>query len=626
MQKAKTSETDPIRVDFIRSKEFPILNRLGMTFAPGKKQRDALTGVWDRELRTDIARLASEFGTGTLISLLEDHELETLRIPDLALECDLARINLVRFPVRDVSVPESMEDFVLMVAEAVDALKFGETVVTHCKGGLGRAGLTAACIAIGATDAEISAIEAIKLVRQTRKGTVETLAQEEFVLEFESLWREIVASRGDDYLLYWQERSVRDHAANEVPLDVVASNQLTNVFPGDTLWIVTLTPERQLVLAGRLVVGEVVEFEEAIRRMPDADLWQAEYYAFPEDGTEEYLCEIDIQHLAEELRFEGENDRLILRDGKINPQQLQSLRKLTRQSVDMLDLEFRSIGPFDVSDLEPEAMLDFMLQVVELQPDDPNAHYNLGVAFGRNDMPEEEIGEYERTIELEPSHFGAHYNLGNVLLRIGRAEDAVEMLNKAILISGEFPPAHFMLGVAHFESGRFDDALAATRQGLEIDPDDESAYYNIAYWTFREGDYRGAIALCDDAIARFPFYTSPHLVKGMCYRELGELDNEIQSYKDALHIKADDEGAFIVNFTAVFFLGAAWERKITGSDDGIEYVRADNRLDLQDPVHQFCFAMGHLALGEREYAEQWIDGLRESAPDLARRLEFALNQ
>ncbi|MGE3468442.1 MAG: cyclin-dependent kinase inhibitor 3 family protein, partial [Pyrinomonadaceae bacterium] len=207
---AKNSQTHPIRVDFIRSNEFPILNRLGMTFAPGKRQSDALSGIWERDLRTDLKRLFDEFGTGTLISLVEDDELEELIITNLAEECDRVMINLVRFPIRDVSVPDSMEDFVLMIAVAVDSLKHGETVVTHCKGGLGRAGTAAACIAIAVTDAEITASEAIDLVRHARPGTIENEAQEQFVAEFEKEWRDIVANRGDDYLLYWQERSVQD--------------------------------------------------------------------------------------------------------------------------------------------------------------------------------------------------------------------------------------------------------------------------------------------------------------------------------------------------------------------------------------------------------------------------------
>jgi tetratricopeptide (TPR) repeat protein/protein-tyrosine phosphatase len=625
MKKTKTSQTDPIRVDFISDTRFPVLNRLGLTFAPGKKRAAAFTVAWDRDLPTDLHRLFNEYEVGTLISLLEDQEIADLQMVNFADECDRAKIDLVRFPIRDVSIPGSMEAFLQMVTNAVDLLKHGETVVAHCKGGLGRAGTVAACIAVAATDAKISAAEAIELVREARPGAIETDAQVSFIAEFEKEWRELIASRGNHYLLYWQERSVIDHASNELPLDVVASNGLFGVEAGDTLWIVTLTQDRELFLAGRLIVGEIVEYEEAMRRMPDAGLWQTEYYAFPEPGTEEFIRPIPLTEIAEQLRFDDENDRLTIRDGQINPQQLRKRRKLTPESAELVtDLWNESDEPDEITD--PEELITAWQEIVEANPDEPEPHYNLAVALDQAGRIDEAILEYQTTIHLDPNYFPALYNLGNLATRSQQYDEAIEMFNRAILVDGDYAPVHFMLGVAYFESGRFDDAVAATRQGLEIDPDDESAYYNIAYWTFSQGDYRGAIALCDEVIARFPYYTSPHVLKGLCFRDLGEIENEIRSYKDALDIQVDDEGEVVFSFTALFFLGAAWERNITGSDDGIEYIQADFHFDMEDPTHQFCFAMGHLALGEREYADDCIENLRTSAPALAHRLERAMNQ
>lgn len=801
-ENTRTSRSHPIRVDFVQSTEFPILNHLGMTFAPGKKQSDAVSGIWDRDLKADLERLSSEFGVASLISLVEDDELDDLQIGDLEEQCNRIKIKLVRFPIRDASMPESINDFVSVVADAVRWLKNGETVVVHCKGGLGRAGLTAACIAIAATDAAISAEESINLARDARPGAVETSAQEQFVTEFERQWREkvderfrdsssfepveqvddlnresvpdadlitvnfirsdefpflerlgityapdisledqseierldvgetpedgevvvlrlqvpeyrslpevmsdfmptlaaferklqdggtivvhcttkpawaglvaaciaVAAGQGDispntaidlvreaesraiatpqeeefvlkfqelwreflqnrsHYMLYWQERSVRDHDANDLPLDVIASNQLFRVSPGDTVWIVTLTEDRELVLAGRMMVADVVEHEEALQRMRNAGLWQAEYYAFPVPGTEEFLRETDIHHLVEDLRFESENDRLVVRDGQINPQQLQSMRKLTPESSDMLEEAFNTFGPFNVEDLDSEGQVNFFRALVEFDPDDVDAHYNLGVALGNIGDEEGAMAEFRAVLELDPNYFPAQFNIGNTLVRSGRFEEAIEALNQAILINGEYAPAHFMLGVAYFEAGRLEDAIAATRQGLEIDPDDESAHYNIAYWTYAHGEYRRALSLCDTMSARFPFYTMPHVLKGMCYRELGDLDREIQSYLDAVNIRVDADGAFVMNLAATFFLGAAWERKITGSDAGIEYIDPGSNLELQNPVHQFYFTMGHLAQGETDYAAKYLEDLRQTAPELARRLERAMQK
>ncbi len=180
-----TSENSPIRVEFIRSDRFPSLGRLGMTFAPGKKQAYAASGAWDRDLKTDLQRLRSVFGVDVLVSLVEDHELVSLQIEDLVAKCNSVGIEIIRFPIPDTDVPGG--DNIDVVRRAARALRAGKTVVTHCKGGQGRAGTVAACIAIMATDLELSGSEAIELVRKARSGAVENSKQEEFVRSFPKL-------------------------------------------------------------------------------------------------------------------------------------------------------------------------------------------------------------------------------------------------------------------------------------------------------------------------------------------------------------------------------------------------------------------------------------------------------
>ena len=52
MTTARTSATHPLRVDFVDAEALNLPGRLGLTFAPGKKQRYAQTGSWDRDLET----------------------------------------------------------------------------------------------------------------------------------------------------------------------------------------------------------------------------------------------------------------------------------------------------------------------------------------------------------------------------------------------------------------------------------------------------------------------------------------------------------------------------------------------------------------------------------------------
>jgi len=184
-----TSETHPLRVDFLESSEYPLLRKLGLTFAPGKKQLGAVSGNWDRDLKSDCYRLRHHYQMDTLVSLVEESELSDLGIADLENECRVQGIELIRFPLKDFSVPPSPKQFAVLIREIVKRLKDGKTVAVHCKGGLGRAGLTAACAVIALSDCKVSGAGAIEAVRAARKGAVETLEQETFVGNFSEHWQ-----------------------------------------------------------------------------------------------------------------------------------------------------------------------------------------------------------------------------------------------------------------------------------------------------------------------------------------------------------------------------------------------------------------------------------------------------
>ena len=182
MTLVSTSTTHPIRVDFIDSQHMSLPGRLGLTFAPGKKQRAALTGHWDRDLEADLERLRMHWHTDVLLSLIEEHEFTALGIPALREQAEKQGIQVSWFPIRDISIPTSMEEFAAMVKVTHAALREGKTVVIHCMGGLGRTGLVAAAILVYAT--ELTPQQAIAAVRSARAGTVQTREQEQFVSDF----------------------------------------------------------------------------------------------------------------------------------------------------------------------------------------------------------------------------------------------------------------------------------------------------------------------------------------------------------------------------------------------------------------------------------------------------------
>jgi hypothetical protein len=180
----RTSESDPIRVNFLPADVGLGPGRIGMTFAPGKKA-PGIAGNWERDLHADLERLVSEYDARVLVSLLEGHEYADLRIPDLPTAARQYGLEFLGLPIPDGGVPPSIGDATAFVQRILDLLRTPGTVVVHCRGGLGRTGLIAACCL---TTVGHEPQQAIDMVRDARPRAIENAGQEAFIAEFAAEW------------------------------------------------------------------------------------------------------------------------------------------------------------------------------------------------------------------------------------------------------------------------------------------------------------------------------------------------------------------------------------------------------------------------------------------------------
>ena len=152
-----------------------------MTFAPGKRQAAAMTGIWERDLASDLAAIL-HWGARDLITLLEPHEFGELAIPDLPTQARTLGLRWHGLPITDGEAPDHrfLARWTTLGPQLVSDINAGARVVVHCKGGLGRAG-TVACLLLLESGAAANANDAILQVRAVRRGAIETVAQETFL-------------------------------------------------------------------------------------------------------------------------------------------------------------------------------------------------------------------------------------------------------------------------------------------------------------------------------------------------------------------------------------------------------------------------------------------------------------
>ena len=124
--------------DFYPIREF---DGISLAIMPRPRAGDWLEeeiGQWQRE------------GLSKIVSLLEPSEIAELDLGSEPAICARRGIDFLSFPIPDRGVPTSVAAFDTFLAPIVEQLRNGASVGVHCRAGIGRAGLTAACILVRA--------------------------------------------------------------------------------------------------------------------------------------------------------------------------------------------------------------------------------------------------------------------------------------------------------------------------------------------------------------------------------------------------------------------------------------------------------------------------------------------
>ncbi|WP_426992815.1 cyclin-dependent kinase inhibitor 3 family protein [Methylomonas sp. CM2] len=173
MAGTRTSHTHPLQIAEVRAS--PSHGRIGITFCPGKHDRFAHTGVWERDLGVDLDAIAA-WGAKLILTLVEPAELTALKVPQLGHEIRRRGIEWLHLPIADYSVPTQAfeQQWLTQGADIRQRLRKGDDLLVHCKGGLGRAGMIAARLLV---ELGMDPEAAIHAVRHARKGAIETPAQ-----------------------------------------------------------------------------------------------------------------------------------------------------------------------------------------------------------------------------------------------------------------------------------------------------------------------------------------------------------------------------------------------------------------------------------------------------------------
>ncbi|OQY03210.1 MAG: hypothetical protein B6I25_08320 [Planctomycetales bacterium 4572_13] len=211
-----------------------------------------------------------------------------------------------------------------------------------------------------------------------------------------------------------------------------------------------------------------------------------------------------------------------------------------------------------------------LLQMLELNPQNARAYYNLGVVKSRQGESADAVIAYTKALALNPVYTRAYYNLGLIHLKMGLWEKAEEHFRAITRYdhSAGSAKAHFQLGyVLSKQPGKIPGAIAAYRQAIVLKPDYVKARNNLAIQLEKiqlekTDDADGAMAELEKSIQLDPSAAGSLYNLGRLYSDAGRLQEAANCYRSA----AQADSSLTKAFFNLGVLEEKWEHRLNAID------------------------------------------------------------
>lgn len=143
----------------------------------------------------------------------------------------------------------------------------------------------------------------------------------------------------------------------------------------------------------------------------------------------------DLIKKAHNFKEDGEFEEALKILEKLNEENPTS-KEVKRNLIDTLFAYGGYLN--DVYTLKYEKAKEIFERIINIEPDNYRAHYNLGIAFFNLENLKNAETSFKKALEIKPDYQYCFYNLGLVFEENSQFEEALESYEKALEINPKF--------------------------------------------------------------------------------------------------------------------------------------------------------------------------------------------
>jgi Flp pilus assembly protein TadD len=148
--------------------------------------------------------------------------------------------------------------------------------------------------------------------------------------------------------------------------------------------------------------------------------------------------------------------------------------------------------------------IDHFHRSLQIEPDNPDAIFNLGNACAQLGDWDEAIADYQRALHVAPARADLLDNLGRALAARKQYAEAITNFEAALKLDPDSANAHNNLATVLFIEHQFDEAARHYREALRLSPGDARIYANLGDTLVRLGQTPEAAKCYQEALQLDP--------------------------------------------------------------------------------------------------------------------------
>ena len=129
---------------------------------------------------------------------------------------------------------------------------------------------------------------------------------------------------------------------------------------------------------------------------------------------------------------------------------------------------------------------------IEMDPEDPNAGNNRGIALAKEGRYEAAIAQFTRACQRNPLFAEAYYNRAHVDLAIGQLGQAISDFTKAVEIKPGLVEGYANRAPIYVDMNQYEQAISDFTKVIELNPGSIETYFKRSLACYANGQYERA--------------------------------------------------------------------------------------------------------------------------------------